>query len=225
MNAKMFSDAMGELNQKYIAEAMTNYPSRHPVFYRRRLHKLAVCFAVIALTAVLSLGTVFAASIEFRKAVIGLLTGGNIEQGISEDGFIYTMFNDTGDTVPVEVSDGQIYFVLNGTKTNITEFCSDTTAYVYETTDTDGTQHFLLIGGTPDNVGWAEFIPRSDKNEYTVIWDSQEDKPVWLSSWMEEYQNQNTNEMIFDDSDGDAQGLADLNGTEKTPSTYIYSNK
>lgn len=205
MNAKMFSDAMGELNQKYIAEAMTNYPSRHPVFYRRRLHKLVVCFAAIVLTTVLSLGTVFAASLEFRKAVIGLLTGGNIEQGISEDGFIYTIFNDTGDTVPVEVSDGQIYFVLNGTKTNITEFCSDTTAYVYETTDPDGTRHFLLIGGTPDNVGWAEFIPHSNGNGYTLIRGSQGNQPVWLSTWLEEHKNQNTNEMIFDDSNGDAQ--------------------
>ena len=42
MNAKKFSDAMGQLNQKYIAEAMTNYPSVQPVFYHCRIRKLAV---------------------------------------------------------------------------------------------------------------------------------------------------------------------------------------
>lgn len=210
MNAKKFSDAMGQLNQKYIAEAMTNYPSDHPVFYHCRIHKLAVCFAVFCLIAILSLGTVFAASLEFRKAVIGLLTGGSIEQGISEDGFLYVMFNDTEDTIPVEVSDGQIYFVLDGDRINITDFCSDTTAYAYESTDENGFQHILLIGGTPDNVGWAEVIPDPEKNGYSLIQGFQGDR-AWLSSWLKKYRDQLFGDTKLNSSTEDVVDTTDIN--------------
>ena len=182
MNTKLFSDAMNEIDSKYYEEAMTELQPDRLHLKWWKLHKVAACFAAVMLMGVLSFGTAFAASADFREAVIGFFTGGFVEQGIDEQGYYSVYFHDAGNSDPITVRDGQIYFVMDGSEINITEQCSETTYYSYETTDADGNYHVLLVGGTPDNVGWAELIFENDstKTGPMVIGEYEGEEPEWL---------------------------------------------
>ena len=73
MNAKKFSDAMSEIDDKYIMEALVE---RKPKLLHLRwwkFHKVAACFSVAILVAVFSFGTAFAVSADFRQAIISYL--------------------------------------------------------------------------------------------------------------------------------------------------------
>jgi len=52
--------------------------------------------------------------------------------------------------------------MLDGSGKDITSYCSEDTFYQYERTNENGYRHVLLIGGTPDNLGWTEIV--FDKN-------------------------------------------------------------
>ena len=84
---------------------------------------------------------------------------------------------------PIEVRDGQIYFVLDGSDANITNQCSEETYYQYETIDDNGYRHVVLIGGTADNVGMAKYIwdESGSFRGGTASYDSSEE-PAWLIS-------------------------------------------
>lgn len=70
MNTKLFSDAMGEINDKYIMEALEKRKVKPLHFNWWKAHKIAACFTAIILTIAFSFGTAFAVSADFRQAVI-----------------------------------------------------------------------------------------------------------------------------------------------------------
>ena len=73
MNAKLFSDAMDEIDDKYIIEAVVEQRTKQSPLSWWKFHKVAACFSVIILIAVFSFGTAFAVSENFRQAVISFL--------------------------------------------------------------------------------------------------------------------------------------------------------
>ena len=182
MNTKLFSDAMNEIDSKYYEEAMTELQPDRLHLKWWKLHKVAACFATVMLMGVLSFGTAFAASADFREAVIGFFTGGFVEQGVDEQGYYSVYFHGAGNSDPITVRDGQIYFVMDSSEINITEQCSETTYYSYETTDADGNYHVILVGGTPDNAGWAELVFENDstKTGPMVTGEYEDEEPEWL---------------------------------------------
>ena len=56
------------------------------------------------------------------------------------------------------VEDGRLYFVFNDIKRDITDACSEDDYFKYEYTDEDSYRHVIIVGGTVDNPGWAEYI-------------------------------------------------------------------
>lgn len=182
MNTKLFSDAMNEIDSKYYEEAMTELQPDRLHLKWWKLHKVAACFATVMLMGVLSFGTAFAASADFREAVIGFFTGGFVEQGVDEQGYYSVYFHGAGNSDPITVRDGQIYFVMDSSEINITEQCSETTYYSYETTDADGNYHVILVGGTPDNAGWAELVFENDstKTGPMATGEYEDEEPEWL---------------------------------------------
>ena len=48
--------------------------------------------------------------------------------------------------------------MLDGSGKDIINYCSEDTFYQYESTNDNGYRHVLLIGGTPDNLGWTEIV-------------------------------------------------------------------
>lgn len=58
------------------------------------------------------------------------------------------------ETIPAEVRDGKLYFIANGENIDITDLCSIDTAFIYVVEDATGIQHYIIVGGTPDNWGY-----------------------------------------------------------------------
>lgn len=139
--------------------------------------------ARIALVAALLVMALAMVGFAYGNKVIQLLGGGRIEEGVDAEGNGYTTMSNGFVNDPVEVRDGQIYFILDGSNTNITDHCSEKTYYQHEKVDKDGYRHVVLIGGTPDNIGMAEYI-----------WDAEgvfkgcnasyygDEEPEWLQS-------------------------------------------
>jgi len=73
MNAKLFSDALSELSDKYIIRAMVKEKSKPALLDWWKRHKIAACFSAVILITALSFGTALAASADFRQAVISIL--------------------------------------------------------------------------------------------------------------------------------------------------------
>lgn len=73
MNVKLFSEAMGLLDDKYVMEAMEKKTPKLLNLDWWKFHKIAACFVAAVLVAALSFGTAFAASAEFRQAIITFL--------------------------------------------------------------------------------------------------------------------------------------------------------
>ncbi len=116
---------------------------------------------VIALIAVLTLLLV---GFTFGNQIIQLLGGGKIEKGKTSDGKDYVSMDAGFNSDPVKVENRQIFFVLDGSNTNITDQCSETSYYKYESTDDKGYRHVVIVGGTVDNIGFAEFVWDKDGN-------------------------------------------------------------
>lgn len=136
--------------------------------------------AVVAAVLVLSLALV---GFAYGNQIIQLLGGGHIEEGKDANGDNYISIDTGFVNDPIEVRDGQIYFVLDGSNTNITDQCSEKTYYQYETVDNEGYRHVVLIGGTPDDVGMAEYIwdANGTFKGSNASYNSSEE-PAWLAS-------------------------------------------
>ena len=59
---------------------------------------------------------------------------------------------------PAQAREGRLYLTANGQDLDITDQCSEQTPYLYDFTGADGLRHAFIIGGTPENFGWAEFL-------------------------------------------------------------------
>ena len=57
-----------------------------------------------------------------------------------------------------EVKDNRLYFTYGTAMTDITEQCDDERYFKHEFLDPEGYRHILLVGGTPENAGSAEYI-------------------------------------------------------------------
>jgi len=73
MNAEKFSNAMSEIDGKYIMEALVKRNAKALHLGWWKFHKIAACFSVIILTVMFSFGTAFAVSADFRQTVISFL--------------------------------------------------------------------------------------------------------------------------------------------------------
>jgi hypothetical protein len=134
----------------------------------------------IAAVAILALALV---GFTYGSQIIKLLGGGRMEEGKDNAGNNYVSMDSGFVSDPVEVRDGQIYFVLDGSDTNITNQCSEKTYYQYESADANGYRHVVLIGGTPDDVGMAEFVwDESGTFQGSNATYNSNEEPAWLTS-------------------------------------------
>ena len=115
---------------------------------------LTAVITVIVILSLLTAGVAFA----YGSQIIELLVGGHIESGIDSGGNKYTSIYTEFDTDPVEVRNGRVYFILDNSDADITDYCTETTYYTYEQINDNGYRHVFVVGGTPDNLGWGEFI-------------------------------------------------------------------
>jgi len=135
-----------------------------------RTRRAVVIAAIIVLSFALLVG------FTYGSQIIQLLGGGRLEVGAN-----YVKISTGFESDPAEVRDGQVYFVLDGADTDITSYCTKDTYYQYEQINDNGYRHVVLVGGAPDDLGWAEFV--WDESGKFVAGNStrnSEEIPAWL---------------------------------------------
>ena len=152
---------MPQERQKIIREALSSsiseiereYKSMNTKSVAYGKPKVALVAAAIALSCILLVGFAYA----YGTQIIDLLSGGRIESVESSSGDSSISISMV-ESYPYEVLEGRVYFTLDGSGKDITSYCSEDTFFQYERASENGYRHVLLIGGTPDNLGWTEIV-------------------------------------------------------------------
>ena len=141
---------------------------------KNKKSRLVLIAAVIALSSVLLAGV----AVAYSTQIIDMLTGGYIE--IGDDFASITTYEAN---VPYEVINGRVIFTLDGSNKDITDYISEETYYEYEYTAENGWHFIVHVGGTPDNLGWQEFIfdENGDRFGSTGMYTGDEE-PVWFTT-------------------------------------------
>lgn len=118
--------------------------------------------ARIALAAALVIGCVLCIAAGIPAKVYHFLGGGSLSvmPGPWGDkiggGEIILSMPDPEDA-PLVLEDGRLWFVGGGERTDVTDLIDEDTPYIYEHTDpVTGYKGWLILGGTPEDFGWAE---------------------------------------------------------------------
>ena len=83
----------------------------------------------------------------------------------------------------LEVEGGRMSFVLDDIKEDVTDQCDAGKWFRYENMMEDGGRSVILIGGTPENCGWAELIFDESDNYITNLMSCPPDSQ-WLTPAM-----------------------------------------
>lgn len=143
---------------------------------------------IIAVVTLLALSLV---GFSYGNQIIKLLGGGNIEQGKSDNGDNFVSMDTGFVSDPVRIEDGKIYFILDGSNTNITNQCSESSYFKYETTNEAGYRNVVVIGGTADNIGMAEFVwDENGEFKGSNASYNTEEEPEWLKLATKELRNE-----------------------------------
>lgn len=172
-----------EQQDKIRAALSSQYSGDHKEDITMNVKRRSVKLNRIMIAAAILLFAMALVGFAYGGKIVQLLGGGSLETGKDENGNDVISMDMGFETDPVEIRDGQIYFILDGSGTNITEECSAESAYLYEIVADSGYRHVVLIGGTPENVGWAEFI-WDQKGAFlgsNATYNSEEE-PAWLAN-------------------------------------------
>lgn len=109
------------------------------------------------LALICALAALFILLCGFTYAVshIPFFTGPEVRAGRN---YIATACDPNYVTPPAKIVDGRIIFTLDGSNRDITSFCSETDYYRYDAVDALGIPHYIIVGGTPDNWGYMEYV-------------------------------------------------------------------
>ena len=124
---------------------------------KRRMPKAAKLVRAAALAA----GCVLSIAAGLPAQVYNFVSGGQAVIQTSADGKMVsgTFTMDGEGQTPIVLEDGRLWFVNGGERTDITDRVDDSTPFVYEHTDpATGNKGYLVLGGTPEDFGWAEFF-------------------------------------------------------------------
>ena len=116
----------------------------------------------LVLAAALAVGCVLSIAAGLPAQVYNFVTGGSV---VVEPGGAEVNFTLTGDeeVSPVIVENGRLMLEADGQKLDITDKVDENTPYVQERTDpATGNKGYVVVGGTVDNYGWAEFFLTED---------------------------------------------------------------
>ena len=130
--------------------------SERKVVPMKKLKKLTAVGIAAALMAV----TCAAVASGLPERIYQLVTGGWNSS---------TQLYATKENPPVELRGGRLWFTADGQELDITDLVDEDTPYIYTRTDPgSGTTGYIIVGGTPENFGWAEFGTQTDGSAFGV---------------------------------------------------------
>ena len=163
-NRELYKQAFGALHAPGGITLAAENPAKEKVFRpARRLVLVCVCTALLLGLAV----TAYACGGKLLSHVFGWGNNMEITTGIDENGESYNevRLHTENLTSPVVWRGDRMIFIVNNESIDITGELSQTKAFRYDYTDTDGNTHVWLLGLTSDdlkNCGYAEYIKRAD---------------------------------------------------------------
>ena len=152
----------------------------------------------ILITAAVVAAALTAGALAASNGILSLTTlfsGTQIVKSVGEDGFL--RIDSTGSTDqerdPVVVRGNRVYFTTEtGEELDITGQFSETEPYVYIYTDEGGLTHHIVLGGTPENHSYFEYL-YDESGTCTTMLGTYPDgydydhKPAWLDAYRAEY--------------------------------------
>ena len=114
----------------------------------------------LVLAAALAVGCVLSIAAGLPGQVYNFVTGGSVV--ISEDGGSSNWTIDEANA-PIVQENGKLWFVNGEERTDLTGLIDEDTPYIYEHTDpATGNKGYVIVGGTLDHFGWAEYFESKD---------------------------------------------------------------
>ena len=125
----------------------------------KRRSPRALGMALVA--AALAAGCVLCVAAGLPAQVYHFIAGGST--AIEADGGEAHITIDNEAASPVTVENGRLMFEADGQKLDVTDKVDADTPYIYERTDPKtGNKGYVILGGTVDDYGWAEFFLTED---------------------------------------------------------------
>ena len=190
MNRNLLAKAFGDIDENIIAEAYRPVSEDASGSSGRIIHmnrKRIVTFALAA-ALILALGVTAYAT---GNVVFGW--GNNVEiratktgQGVETNVFVHT----DNLTEPVCFENDRMFFIVNDEYIDITDQVSETKAFIYQFTDSDGVIHYWIIGKNGPELwhyGYAEYLrpPEGDWMGGYVARTNNNEAPWLDSAWKE----------------------------------------
>lgn len=163
-NKELYKQAFGALHAPGSISLAAENPAKEKVFRpARRLVLVCACTALLLGLAM----TAYACGGQLLSHVFGWGNNMEITTGIDENGESYNevRLHTENLTPPVVQRGGRTIFIVNNESIDITGELSQTKAFRYDYTDTDGNTHVWLLGLVSNdtaNYGYAEYIKRAD---------------------------------------------------------------
>ena len=120
---------------------------------------------VMLLAAALAVGCVLSIAAGLPGQMYNFLSGGSMTSMPEQIGSIgggELMLPNEKD-YPLVLENGRLIFVNGEERTDITDLVNENTPYIYEHTDpVTGNKGYVIMGGTPEDFGWAEYASLPD---------------------------------------------------------------
>ncbi|MBR1817071.1 MAG: hypothetical protein IJ763_10325 [Lachnospiraceae bacterium] len=191
---------------------------------KKRLRNSLYAFAAFAVFFLGSNVVSYAKTGEFWVAsVFNIKTGSGMEVTVDNSdpdvSMITINYDEENATNYYSVENGRLYFIFNDIKQDITDECSEDKYFKYEYTDEDSYRHAIIIGGTVDNPGWAEYIFDKDGNyvfNTMSVSTSGDDECIEFSLYNDAYDSSDVGEESYTyedsysyvESDGETEGIS-----------------
>lgn len=127
--------------------------------------------AKLALTAAAAAACVGMIAAGLPAQVYHMVTGGILSSAPDSDHIDLELPSADTEGSPVSLEEGRLYLTLDGQRTDITDLIDENTPYIRTRTDPDtGAVGHIIVGGTPEDYGYAEFVQTDDGSQVILGW-------------------------------------------------------
>lgn len=70
--------------------------------------------------------------------------------------------DENGDPTIITLEGGRLWFVAGGQRVDVTDQVDEETPYIWTQWLEDGSLHYIVVGGTPEDYGWFEGVTAPD---------------------------------------------------------------
>lgn len=164
------------VNQR-LEKVYTRLEGRRAPAKRRGRHPLRAALIAAALAA----GCALCVAAGLPAQMYNFVAGGStiVLPGTGEAHFTV----DSDAASPLTVENGRLWFEADGQKTDVTDLMDENTPYIYERTDpATGNKGYVILGGTVDDFGWAEFFLAENDGACSMVGENAFDYLVPIDS-------------------------------------------